>query len=74
MHQSGIQQGSKTPFQAVKRQQIANAVKGRFAPVARRPYSSEMANAMVEVSKNIGMGNAAIGLGGGKSYLFIIFF
>ncbi|GAB7338350.1 hypothetical protein MBLNU457_4653t1 [Dothideomycetes sp. NU457] len=70
---SSIQQGSKTPFQAVKRQQIAQAVKGRFAPVARRPYSSEMANAMVEVSKNIGMGNAAIGLGGAGIGIGLVF-
>ena len=36
----------------------------KLAPVSRRAYSSEMANALVQVSQNIGMGNAAIGLGG----------
>lgn len=36
----------------------------KVAPAARRAYSSEMANALVQVSQNIGMGNAAIGLGG----------
>ena len=39
----------------------------KVAPAARRAYSSEMANALVQVSQNLGMGQAAIGLGGGKS-------
>lgn len=37
---------------------IVNSVRGT------RAYSSEMANALVQVSQNVGMGNAAIGLGG----------
>ena len=37
----------------------------KASPVARRAYSSEMANALVQVSQNLGMGQAAIGLGGG---------
>lgn len=56
------------------------SLKARVARQTARPYSSEMANAMVQVSQvnidasiimiyclhvqNIGMGNAAIGLGG----------
>ncbi|CAD0031295.1 unnamed protein product [Aureobasidium pullulans] len=34
----------------------------KLAPVSRRAYSSEMANALVQVSQNIGMG-AGIGIG-----------
>lgn len=40
----------------------------KLAPVSRRAYSSEMANALVQVSQNIGMGNAAIGLGGVSTF------
>lgn len=40
---------------------------------SRRNYSSEMANAMVEVSKNVGMGNAAIGLGGAGIGIGLVF-
>ena len=35
-----------------------------IAAQAKRAYSSEMANALVQVSQNIGMGSAAIGLAG----------
>ncbi|KAF1351188.1 hypothetical protein BDV97DRAFT_368847 [Delphinella strobiligena] len=55
---SGLRQ---TPFQAAKRSPIVAMTK---TPVARRAYSSEMANALVQVSQNLGMGQAAIGLGG----------
>lgn len=51
----------------MKRQQpsiISQATKARFTPSGRRMYSSEMANALVQVSQNLGMGSAAIGLGG----------
>lgn len=40
---------------------------------SRRAYSSEMANALVEVSKNIGMGSAAIGLGGASIGIGLVF-
>jgi F-type H+-transporting ATPase subunit c len=40
---------------------------------ARRAYSSEMANALVEVSKNIGMGSAAIGLTGAGIGIGLVF-
>ncbi|OAR00134.1 hypothetical protein LLEC1_06346 [Akanthomyces lecanii] len=41
--------------------------------VQRRAYSSEMANALVEVSKNIGMGSAAIGLTGAGIGIGLVF-
>lgn len=41
--------------------------------VQRRAYSSEIANAMVEVSKNIGMGSAAIGLTGAGIGIGLVF-
>lgn len=54
-----------SPFQAVKRQQpSAILAKARFTPSGKRMYSSEMANALVQVSQNLGMGTAAVGLGG----------
>jgi F-type H+-transporting ATPase subunit c len=40
---------------------------------ARRAYSSEIANAMVEVSQNIGMGSAAIGLSGAGIGIGLVF-
>ncbi|KAI6309530.1 ATPase complex subunit 9 [Pyricularia oryzae] len=39
----------------------------------RRAYSSEIAQAMVEVSKNIGMGSAAIGLTGAGIGIGLVF-
>jgi len=42
-------------------------------PAARRAYSSEMANALVEVSKNLGMGSAAIGLTGAGIGIGLVF-
>ena len=42
-------------------------------PASRRAYSSEMANALVEVSKNIGMGSAAIGLTGAGIGIGLVF-
>ncbi|EFX00799.1 ATP synthase subunit [Grosmannia clavigera kw1407] len=65
-----------SPFQAVKRQQtpsllVQAATKNAFA--GRRMYSSEIANAAVEVSKNIGMGSAAIGLTGAGIGIGLVF-
>ncbi|CRK20955.1 ATP synthase subunit 9 like protein [Verticillium longisporum] len=40
---------------------------------AKRAYSSEIAQAMVEVSKNIGMGSAAIGLTGAGIGIGLVF-
>merc|ERR1712137_1082295 len=51
-----------TAFNAIKRTQITKA--SPIAQQAKRAYSSEMANALVQVSQNIGMGSAAIGLAG----------
>ena len=39
----------------------------------RRQYSSDVANAMVEVSKNMGMGTAASGLGGAGIGIGLVF-
>ncbi|KAK4161820.1 hypothetical protein QBC43DRAFT_322841 [Cladorrhinum sp. PSN259] len=64
-----------SPMQAVKRQQmssIINATK-RTAFTQKRAYSSEIANAMVEVSKNLGMGTAAIGLTGAGIGIGLVF-
>jgi F-type H+-transporting ATPase subunit c len=44
-----------------------------FQHASRRQYSSEVANAMVEVSKNLGMGSAAIGLGGAGIGIGLVF-
>jgi F-type H+-transporting ATPase subunit c len=65
-------------FQTLKRQQGSNILKANMRQVlntyqARRPYSSEVANAMVEVSKNLGMGSAAIGLGGAGIGIGLVF-
>ncbi|KAA8567513.1 hypothetical protein EYC84_007989 [Monilinia fructicola] len=64
---------SKTAFQAVKRQQTSQILsKTQFA--ARRPYSSEMANALVQASQNLGMGGAAaIGLAGAGVGIGLVF-
>ncbi|KAL8706788.1 MAG: hypothetical protein Q9201_000214 [Fulgogasparrea decipioides] len=55
---------AKSPFQSTKRQQI---LKSAIAPLSRqaiRPYSSELANALVEAGGQIGTGLATIGLAG----------
>ncbi|KAL8923358.1 MAG: hypothetical protein Q9208_004628 [Pyrenodesmia sp. 3 TL-2023] len=56
---------AKSPFQAAKRQQILKtAVVGPLARQAFRPYSSELANALVEAGQQVGTGLATIGLAG----------
>ncbi|KAJ4293011.1 ATPase complex subunit 9 [Collariella sp. IMI 366227] len=64
-----------SPLQAVKRQQMSPilSVSRQAFTVQRRAYSSEIANAMVEVSKNIGMGSAAIGLTGAGIGIGLVF-
>ncbi|ERT02690.1 ATPase complex subunit 9 [Sporothrix stenoceras] len=66
-----------SPFQAVKRQQtpslLTQAATKKAAFNGRRMYSSEIAQAMVEVSKNIGMGSAAIGLTGAGIGIGLVF-
>jgi len=66
---------STTPFQTVKRQQASKILSAttRQAFQTRRAYSSEIANAMVEVSKNLGMGAAAIGLTGAGIGIGLVF-
>ena len=63
-----------SPFQAATRQQAPSAFKATSSKAfQRRAYSSEMANALVEVSKNIGMGSAAIGLTGAGIGIGLVF-
>ncbi|KAI1478652.1 hypothetical protein F4774DRAFT_384647 [Daldinia eschscholtzii] len=66
-----------TPFQAVKRQQaskiLSATTRQAFQQTPRRAYSSEIAQAMVEVSKNLGMGSAAIGLTGAGIGIGLVF-
>ena len=64
-----------SPLQAGKRQQVASNLTRQAMQnfQARRPYSSEIAQAMVEVSKNIGMGSAAIGLTGAGIGIGLVF-
>jgi F-type H+-transporting ATPase subunit c len=59
---------------AMKRPQLSATTRMVLArQPARRAYSSEMANALVEVSKNIGMGSAAIGLTGAGIGIGLVF-
>lgn len=70
------------PFQALKRQQASSLLTSTTAAATarqafnlqtRRAYSSEIAQAMVEVSKNLGMGSAAIGLTGAGIGIGLVF-
>ncbi|KAL9097295.1 MAG: hypothetical protein Q9165_000722 [Trypethelium subeluteriae] len=78
---SGITQSlstkPSTPFQSLKRAQpsslLRNALPQAGRQLARRPYSSEMATALVEVSRNLGMGGAAIGLSGAGVGIGLVF-
>jgi F-type H+-transporting ATPase subunit c len=68
--------GAASPLQTLKRQQQANLLKATTRnafQVQKRAYSSEIAQAMVEVSKNIGMGSAAIGLTGAGIGIGLVF-
>jgi F-type H+-transporting ATPase subunit c len=58
-----------SPLQAIRTSPIAR----QAFTVQRRAYSSEIAQAMVEVSKNIGMGSAAIGLTGAGIGIGLVF-
>ncbi|RCI12703.1 hypothetical protein L249_1255 [Ophiocordyceps polyrhachis-furcata BCC 54312] len=68
---------SATPLQALRRQQVNSLLKASrtnaFNSLQRRAYSSEIAQAMVEVSKNLGMGSAAIGLTGAGIGIGLVF-
>ncbi|KAL9002687.1 MAG: hypothetical protein Q9188_004399 [Gyalolechia gomerana] len=56
---------AKSPFQPTKRQQILKtAAVGPLSRQAFRPYSSELANALVEAGQQVGTGLATIGLAG----------
>lgn len=59
-------------MQAMKRQTIQAAGRNAFQ-AQRRAYSSEIAQAMVEVSKNLGMGSSAIGLTGAGIGIGVVF-
>lgn len=63
---------------SLKRQQtpstiLASTIGRQAFQAQRRMYSSEIAQAMVEVSKNIGMGSAAIGLTGAGIGIGLVF-
>ncbi|KAF9872774.1 hypothetical protein CkaCkLH20_09637 [Colletotrichum karsti] len=59
-----------SPLQVARKQVAAKP----FTQVqAKRAYSSEIAQAMVEVSKNLGMGSAAIGLTGAGIGIGLVF-
>jgi F-type H+-transporting ATPase subunit c len=64
-------------MQTLKRQQMSNILNATsrqaFNLQAKRAYSSEIAQAMVEVSKNLGMGSAAIGLTGAGIGIGLVF-
>lgn len=68
--------GSSSPLQSLRRQQVntlLQATSRNAFQVQRRAYSSEIAQAMVEVSKNLGMGSAAIGLTGAGIGIGLVF-
>ncbi|GAM38456.1 hypothetical protein EIK77_007772 [Talaromyces pinophilus] len=65
--------GQRSAFQAPKRTIPATVARQAFQAQARRGYSSEIANALVEVSQNIGMGSAAIGLAGAGTGIGLVF-
>ncbi|KAF3763049.1 hypothetical protein M406DRAFT_83965 [Cryphonectria parasitica EP155] len=62
-----------SPIQTLKRSSIINTTTRSAFKQQARPYSSEMANALVEVSKNLGMGSAAIGLTGAGIGIGLVF-
>ncbi|KAK4192167.1 ATP synthase subunit 9, mitochondrial [Podospora australis] len=63
-----------SPLQAAKRQQMNSIINATTRQAfQKRAYSSEIANAMVEVSKNLGMGTAAIGLTGAGIGIGLVF-
>ncbi|KAJ4379485.1 hypothetical protein N0V85_008853, partial [Neurospora sp. IMI 360204] len=67
-----IQTGS--PLQTLKRAQMTSIVNATTRQAfQKRAYSSEIAQAMVEVSKNLGMGAAAIGLTGAGIGIGLVF-
>lgn len=61
-----------SPLQAVRTSVRSQVTKNAFQ-VQRRAYSSEIAQAMVEVSKNLGMGTAAVGLTGAGIGIGLVF-
>ncbi|PHH90849.1 hypothetical protein CDD83_2515 [Cordyceps sp. RAO-2017] len=67
---------SASPLQTLKRQQangLLQATARNAFRTQRRAYSSEIAQAMVEVSRNLGMGSAAIGLTGAGIGIGLVF-
>ncbi|KAG5919537.1 hypothetical protein E4U22_000486 [Claviceps purpurea] len=67
---------SASPLQTLKRQQASSVLKATSRnafQVQRRAYSNEIAQAMVEASKNLGMGSAVIGLTGAGIGIGLVF-
>lgn len=62
-----------SPMQSMKRSSILNTTTRSAFKQQTRSYNSEMANALVEVSKNLGMGSAAIGLTGAGIGIGLVF-
>ncbi|KAJ4422058.1 hypothetical protein N0V82_003248 [Gnomoniopsis sp. IMI 355080] len=62
-----------SPMQSIKRSSILNTTTRSAFKQQTRSYNSEMANALVEVSKNLGMGSAAIGLTGAGIGIGLVF-
>lgn len=54
----------KSPFQAMKRQQFNAVARSVLSRQIARPYSSELASALVEAGGAVGTGMATIGLAG----------
>lgn len=73
---AGASQAARTnsPFQTMKRQQVSKILNATTQSASgRRMYSSEIADAMVQVSQNLGMGSAAIGLAGAGVGIGMVF-
>lgn len=67
LHQKHTPSLARSPFQSMKRQTVgptSMAARQLMARQAVRPYSSELATALVEAGQNIGTGMATIGLAG----------
>ena len=64
---------AKSPFQTLKRQQVSTAFKASVMPQMVRPFSSELAEALVIAGGNIGTGLATIGLAGAGAGIGTVF-
>ncbi|KAH0422251.1 ATP synthase subunit C [Colletotrichum camelliae] len=72
-HQFDVDIGLPSRFSPLQVARKQTAQKSFTQVQAKRAYSSEIAQAMVEVSKNLGMGSAAIGLTGAGIGIGLVF-